>query len=199
MRKQLLIYFGLIIIFSGCALPGHQFININYLGNHEKIHSGTIGVADFSDLRAGMGQGYVGYRVLLDKSQETYMVQGLNLADTLKTAVMHYYDQNGFTTTSIEPWDLTPDGVKKASKGFNKILTGKINKFECRAKKRGGRTDMILDINLILYLGIADNTLKTIPVSFILERTEFTFNQKKLEQFINQALGEIIQKALILK
>lgn len=59
---------------------------------------------------------------------------------------------------------------------------------------------MTLDIDLTLYLGIADkNTLKTIPVSLTLEKTEFTFTREKLEQFINQALEEVIQKALILE
>ncbi len=50
------------------------------------------------------------------------------------------------------------------------------------------------------HIGIADkNTLKTIPVSLTLEKTEFTFTREKLEQFINQALDEVIQKALILE
>ena len=79
-------------------------------------------------------------------------------------------------------------------------MAGKINKFECRAKKKGGRTDMTLDIDLTLYFGIAEkNTLKTIPVSLTLEKTEFTFTREKLEGFINQALEEVIQKALILE
>jgi hypothetical protein len=90
--------------------------------------------------------------------------------------------------------------VKAASSNFKQIMSGKINKFECRAEKKGGRTDMTLEIDLTLYLGIAEeNTLKTIPVSLTLEKTEFTFTREKLEQFINQALEEVIQKALILE
>jgi hypothetical protein len=201
MKKQLLIYFGFILIlFWGCATPGQKFININYLGEHEKIYTGKIGIAPFQDNRSGMGEGYLGYRVPLDKSQETYLVEGLNLADTLKRAIITYYEKNGFTTAEIDPWELTPKGVKASSSNFKQIMAGKINKFECRAKKKGGRTDMTLDIDLTLYLGIADkNTIKTIPVSLTLEKTEFTFTREKLEQFINQALEEIIQKALILE
>ncbi|MCD4675748.1 MAG: hypothetical protein K8S18_07080, partial [Desulfobacula sp.] len=67
-----------------------------------------------------------------------------------------------------------------------------------RAKKKGGTTDMILDIDLTLYLGIADkNALKTIPISLTLERTELIFTREKLEQFVNQALEEVIQKAIV--
>ncbi|MEN8210515.1 MAG: hypothetical protein ABFR31_02270 [Thermodesulfobacteriota bacterium] len=201
MKKQLLIYFGFILIFFwGCATAGQKFININYLGEHEKTQTGKIGIAPFQDNRSEMGDGYLGYRILLDNSQETYMVRGMNLADTLEKTIMTYYEKNGFTTIAIDPWELTPKGVKAASKDFNQIVAGKIKQFECRAKKKGGRTEMTLDIDLTLYLGIADkNILKTIPISLTLEKTEFTFTREKLEIFINKALEEIIQKALILE
>jgi hypothetical protein len=199
MKKQLLIFLGFIfILFWGCATPGQKFIDITYLADHEETQTGGIGIAPFQDNRTDMGEGYVGYRILLDNSQETYLVKGLNLADTLTRIIDIYFEKNGFTTTLVDPWELTPDGVIKASKGFKQIVAGTINKFECRAKKKGGVTNMILDIDLTLYLGITDkNTLKTIPVSFSLERTELVFTRKKLEQFVNQALEEVIQKALV--
>ncbi|MCD4718782.1 MAG: hypothetical protein K8S13_02845 [Desulfobacula sp.] len=199
MKKQSLIFLGFIfILFWGCATPGQKFIDITYLADHEKKQTGGIGIAPFQDNRTDMGEGYIGYRILLDNSQETYLVKGLNLADTLTRIIGIYFEKNGFTTTPIDPWDLTPDGVMKASKGFKHILAGTINRFECRAKKKGGVTDMILDIDLTLYLGITDkNVLKTIPVSFTLERTELVFTREKLEQFVNPALKEVIQKALV--
>lgn len=199
MKKRSLIFLGFIfILFWGCATPGQKFIDITYLADHEKIQAGKIGIAPFQDKRTDMGKGYIGYRVLLDNSQETYWVKGLNLADTLTHIIDIYFEKNGFTTTLIDPWELTPDGVIKASKGFKQIVAGTINRFECRAKKKGGRTDMILDIDLTLYLGITNkNALKTIPVSLTLERTEFIFTREKLEQFVNLALEEVIQKALV--
>ena len=198
-KTHLLVFLGFIfILFWGCATPGQKFIDITYLADHEKTQAGGIGIAPFQDKRTGMGEGYIGYRILLDKSQETYMVKGLNLADTLTGIIKVYFEKNGFSTTSVNPWDLTPDGVIKASKGFKQIAAGTINRFECRAKKKGAVTDMILDIDLTLYLGIADKKiLKTIPVSLTLERTEFTFTPEKLERFVNQALEEVIQKALV--
>lgn len=199
MKKRSLIFLGFIfILFWGCATPGRKFIDITYLADHEKIQAGKIGIAPFQDKRTDMDKGYIGYRVLLDNSQETYWVKGLNLADTLTHIIDIYFEKNGFTTTLIDPWELTPDGVIKASKGFKQIVAGTINRFECRAKKKGGRTDMILDIDLTLYLGITNkNALKTIPVSLTLERTEFIFTREKLEQFVNLALEEVIQKALV--
>ncbi|MBU1344929.1 MAG: hypothetical protein KKE44_23880 [Proteobacteria bacterium] len=199
MKRQTLIFLGVIFLFVwGCATPGQKFIDITYFGDHEKTQTGQVGIAPFQDKRIDMDMGYVGYRILLDNSQETYFVNGMNLSDTLTRIVGIYFEKNGFTTTRVNPWELTPDGVIKASKGFKQIVAGQINKFECRAKKKGATTDMILDIDLTLYLGISDkNALKTIPVSMTLERTELTFTREKLEQFVNQALEEVFQKALV--
>jgi len=199
MKNISLIFLGLIfILFSGCATSGQKFIDITYLADHKKTQAGKIGIAPFQDNRSDVGQGYIGYRILLDNSQETYLVKGLDLSETLRKAFIAYFEKNGFSTAPIEAWDLTPDGVIKASKGFKQIVTTKINRFECRARKKGPTTDMVLDIDLTIFLGIADkNALKTIPVSLTIERTELTFSPEKLEQFVNQALKEVIQKALV--
>ncbi len=200
MNRLPLAVLGLIFIFfMGCATSGQKFIDIGYRSDHEKIQTGQIGIAPFQDKRSDQGEGYVGYRILLDNSQETYLVKGLNLADTLTKVIGAYFEKNGFSISPIDQWELTPDGVEKASKGFDRLIAGQINKFECRAKKKGATTDMVLDIDLTLYLGMTDkNILKTIPVTLVLERTEFTFTEVKLERFINNALEEIIQKAFAL-
>jgi hypothetical protein len=200
MNKLSMIILGfMFIFFSGCATSGQKFIDIAYNADHEKIQTGQIGIAPFQDKRTDQGEGYIGYRILLDNSQETYLVKGLNLADTLTKSIGTYFEKNGFSITPIDQWELSPDGVEKASKRFDKLFAGRINKFECRAKKKGPTTDMVLDIDLTLYLGMTDkNILKTIPVTLTLERTELTFTKVKLERFINNALEEIVQKAFAL-
>ena len=198
MKNQSLIILGcMLIFFLSCATPGQKFIDITYPGDHDGTQTGRIGISPFTDNRTDVGSGYVGYRILLDNSQETYFVKGLNLSHTLQKAFNTYFEKKGLTPIPIDAWELTPDGVIKSSKGFKQIMTAAINQFECRARKKGPATDMVLDIDLTIYLGIADkNALKTIPVSLTLERTELTFSPEKLEQFINQALEEVIQKAM---
>lgn len=198
MKNMSFLFSGfMLIFFLGCATSGQKFIDITYLADHEKTQTGRIGIAPFQDRRTDMEKGYVGYRVLLDNSQETYLVKGLDLSDTLNKAFKTYFTKKGFVPIPIDTWELTPDGVVEASTGFDQILSATINQFECRARKKGPATDMTLDIDLTLYLGIADkNALKTIPVSLTLERTELTFSPEKLELFISQALEEVIQKAL---
>jgi len=199
MKKLSLIFSGLILVcFWGCATPGQKFIDITYLADHEKTQTGKIGIATVKDNRGKTDKGYIGYRILLDKTREIYFVKSLDLGGTLTRALKIYYEKNGFEVTYIDPWDLTTGGVISASRGFEQIVAGAINGFECRAEKNGPATHMVFDIDLTLYLGIADKkTLKTIPVSLTLERTELSFNEKKLEQFVNQALKEVIQKALV--
>lgn len=197
MKQQWWILFILFFLL-GCATPGQKFIDITYKADHEKTQTGAIGMAPFKDKRADRDGGYIGYRLLMDNSQETFFVQGMNLADTLKKSVGDYFEKTGFTITPINPWELSPNGVMKAGEGFKQIVSGQINKFECRAQKKGGTTDMILEIDLTLFIGKKSNTneFKTIPVGLTLERTEMTFTPEKLEAFVNQSVEEVIQKAL---
>nr|NJM02054.1 hypothetical protein [Desulfobacula sp.] len=197
MKKQGWVLF-IFLVLLGCATPGQKFIDISYTADHEKTQTGSMGLAPFKDNRADRNGGYVGYRVLMDRSQETYFVQGMNLADTLNKAVGDYFEQTGFEVIPMAPWELSPNGVKDSLGGLKQIVAGQINKFECRAKKKGATTDMVLDIDLTLFIGKAanGNELKTIPVSLTLERTEMTFTPGKLEHFVNQSMEEVIQKAL---
>lgn len=190
--------FLILFFMLGCASPGQKFINISYMADHEKTETGVLGLAPFKDNRTDRNGGYVGYRVLMDRSQETYFVQGMNLADSLNKALGDYFQQIGYQITPMAPWELSPGGVKENIGGFEQIVAGQINKFECRAKKKGATTDMVLDMDLTLFVGKQSNgnELKTIPVSLTLERTEMTFTPEKLEHFVNQSLEEVIQKAL---
>ena len=198
MKKYDLILLAVMgLFFWGCATPGQKFIDITSIGDHEQTQSGTMGLAPFQDRRVPMGQGYVGFRMLMDNSQETYFVKGLNLSDALTQTIGIYLEKKGFTPVLIDSWKPTVADLETASKGFEQILTGQINLFECRAQKKGPATDMVLDIDLTFYLGRTQpHALKTIPVSLTLERTEFTFTREKMEKFVNQALEDVIEKAL---
>jgi len=190
--------FCILFLFLGCTTSGEKFIHIAYLGDQAKTETGLIGMAPFQDKRGDMDVGYVGYRILMDNSQETYIVQGMNLAYTLKDVVEKYFEKKGFTVKTINQWEPLIDGVMNSGGGFKQIVAGRINKFECRARKTGITTDMVLDIDLTLFLGSMEKkSLKTIPVALTLERTEITFTPQKLEQFVNQSLEEVIQKALV--
>ena len=115
-RIKLLFSLTLVFCLCGCATPGLKCIDLANMKESDPTQEGQIGIAQFKDIRQKTAAGYVGLRILTDKSQETYLVRGQNLGTTLT-----------------------------------------------------------------------------------LERTELTFTQKKLEQFIDQTFEEIVEKALPFK
>jgi hypothetical protein len=202
MKTCLLFCLGCLILslLFGCATPGQKFIDINYLADHEPSFSGTIGLAQIKDGRTDASDGYIGFRRLLDNSQETYFVNGMDLGSSMTDILSTYFRKNGFAVSAIKSFEPSPEDVSKAINGFDRIVSGIVNTFECRAAKKGATTEMILEIDLTLWVGTPDkHTLKIIPVAFSLERTELSFSERKLEMFVNQALQEVIQKALILQ
>jgi hypothetical protein len=184
----------------GCATPGPKYVDLAYEKHHSPTQTGKFGIAPFKDNRKKLGQGVVGYRILTDQTQETYMVRGKNLSATLTELTRVYLEKTGFVVTPVPPWPHTLKGMAQAPLGLAHILSADINAFDCKAQKKGALTNMVLEIDLTFYLGdIQSKRLSTIPVSLTIERTELIFDPEKLAQFINQALEEIIEKAFPFK
>jgi len=196
----LFLSFLLVSSLGGCAVPGPKFVDLAYVKHHSPTQTGRVGISQFKDNRQNTEKGYVGQRILNDKSQETYRVRGQNLSAALTELTRVYLEKTGFAVTPIPPWPLSLEGMAQAPEGFIHILSADINTFECRAQKKGVYTNMVLEMNLTFYLGdTPSKKLSTIPVSLSLERTEMTFTEDKLEQFINQAFEEIVEKAFPFK
>ena len=189
---------ALLLILGGCATPGPKYLDLAYTRTGPaKTAGGRIGLARYTDKRSGTPKGHVGYRVLANNARETYVVSEMDLAAALTRVTRSHLEQGGFSVSLHPQWPLTAKGVTGISKGFTHVLAAHINRFECRARKNGAVTDMVLAIDLTLYLGTPDTRqLKTIPIALDLERTELTFTRKKVEQFVNRALEEILVKAL---
>ncbi|MCP4024175.1 MAG: hypothetical protein GY729_20205 [Desulfobacteraceae bacterium] len=198
MKNLCLILGCLIFCFTiGCATPGQKLIDLNYSGAQESSLSGKVGITLLTDKRKDIQKGYVGYRVLNDKSRETFFVRDLDLPKVLTVITALYLDSHGFTTQTIDKWERSPDGVSKTRKDLAYVIDGDINTFECKAVKSGTITKMTLKIDLTLFVGNKKTgALKTIPVALNLERTELSFSEKKLETFINTALHDLLIKAL---
>ena len=202
--KHLFIYLILISCLIGgligCTAPGPKIVDLAYEKYHSPDRTGDVGIASFKDNRQKLGKGVVGYRILNDQSQETYMVRGKDLSVTLTELTRVYLEKTGFIVSPIPPWSPTLTGIAQAPEGLSHILSADINAFECKAEKKGALTQMVLHIDLTFYMGnIQSKQLSTIPVSLTLERTELIFSPDKLAQFLNQAFEEIIEKAFPFK
>lgn len=197
------------LYFTGCAVPGPKFIDLELLPHHGAIQTGAIqthdlkdnvklDIIEFTDKRLGMEKGDLGRRILFDKSQETYLVRNMDLASTLTGLSRTYLENRDYLVTRVPALARTLSGMDKAPRGIAHVLWADINIFECRAQKKGATTDMVLEMDFTFYLGnIQKKKLVTIPIALTLERTELTFTKKKLEKFINQAFTEILEKTLL--
>ncbi len=154
MKKRFRILFGplfiVLLTLMACATAGQKYIDITHNRAPDKnkpvkidVSTGlSIGISSFTDNRADVMDGYIGNRILLDNSQETYFVRGMDLGLALTQSASAYLENKGYTTTAIKTWELTPDGVTKESEKLAYLVTGTINRFECRAKKKGAVTDI---------------------------------------------------------
>ncbi len=186
----------LLITSAGCATPGQKFINLEYSSDKAMEKQGVVGIASLEDARENEGPGYIGHRILLDKSQETFFVPGFNLADTLTRVVTQYVGSRGYDTLPVS-FEPTPEGVQKTPAEMTYLLTGTINAFECAAKKKAGRTTINIEMDLSFVLADkSSGVIKTIPVALETEKIVMTFDLETVEEMMNQALAEVLEKAL---
>jgi hypothetical protein len=186
----------LLITSAGCATPGQKFINLEYSSHKTIEKQGVLGLASLVDARENEGPGYVGHRILLDKSQETFFVPGFNLADTLTRVIKQYVSSRGYDTLPVS-FEPTPEGVEDTPSGIEYLLKGKINAFECAANKKAGRTTINIEMDLSFVLADkSSGVIKTIPVALETEKIVMTFDLETVEEMMNQALAEVLEKAL---
>lgn len=182
---------------SGCAMGGPKFVDLHYTGKSEISRSGTIGISMFSDRRPGTDAGYVGTRYINRSKKEIFYAYGGDVAASVTDICSAYLRDAGFDCISVEPWDHSPEGAKQSGRGFDYLVGGEIKKLDCFAAKKVGFTSLILDVDLVIYIGMPGTSqLKTVPVKLNLERNEITFSKEKLQKFMNESLLEVIRNAL---
>ncbi|MFO7753415.1 MAG: hypothetical protein R6V41_09880 [Desulfobacteraceae bacterium] len=186
-----------LVFFSiGCAPAGPEFVDLSYTGGGGPSGSGKIGIAKFKDARENTGEGYIGFRELSFNREETYFVEGLDLAASVTRAVVSYLEQSGYDCSAIEKWDFSESGMKNASDRFDYIIGGEILSFDCTARKNT-TTHIQMEISLVIHLGdVTEQELKSVPIEFDLERREIKLSVRKMENMLNRSLEEVIENAL---
>lgn len=197
--KMLMILLLTSIFLAGCAVPGKKLIVIHDLQLPEKTAQGVIGLAKFKDLREVSSKGYVGFRILMNGTRETYWVSTGNLSNALTEVLQTYLEKKGYTVHLISAWEPDINGIIVAGIPSDQMVGASIETFECKAKKKGFHTDLTLTIDMNFYYWEKDKAVnkrrfKSIPVALTLERSELTFSKKKFQTFINQSFQEVIQK-----
>ena len=184
---------------AGCASPGPKMISLAYTGTPEPAPSATLALARFTDKRPDVARGEIGYRVLNDKSRQTFLVQGLDLSTALTDLTQSYLEKKGIFVSPVADFPHDIEGLAAAKTDADRLLTADINAFALTAEKNGAVTQMVLKVDITFFLGKKSaKRLTTIPAVLTLERTEVNFTVEKVQTFFNQALAEVLEKALVL-
>ena len=189
---------GILAVVS-CRTPGTYFVGVKYTGDPGSSIQGTalIGLQPFLDQREVESKNFIGARVVGKDQKELFLSSRASVADSVSSAFAEYAGKRGFEVKSISGWDFSPEGLKTMGKGLKYILGGHIEKLRCDATKRVGRTNMVLEIKIITYLGsVETGSVKKKPFQIKLTRTDPTFGAPGLEKFINEALAKIISNTL---
>ena len=193
-----IILFGLFVAVS-CRTPGTYFIGVKYAGEPETSIQGTglIGMQSFLDKREEASKNFIGARIVGNDQKEMFLSNQASVADSVTSAFKEYAEKRGFEVKSISGWDLTPEGMKTVDKVLKYVVGGHIEKLRCDATKRVGRTNMILEMKIITYVGSLETGRVTKrPFEIKLKRTDPSFGASGLEKFVNEALAKIIANTL---
>ena len=193
-----IILFGLLVVVS-CRTPGTYFIGVKYAGDPETSIQGTalIGMQSFLDKREEESKNFIGARIVGNDQKELFLTSQVSVADSVTSAFEEYAEKRGFEVKSIAGWDFSPEGLKTVDKGLKYVIGGHIEKLRCDATKRVGRTNMVLEIKIITYVGsVETGSVKKRPFEIKLKRTDPTFGAPGLEKFVNEALAKIIANTL---
>jgi len=190
----LAILFGLFAAFS-CIKAGTYFVSLNYAGEPETYIQGShfMGIQPFLDQREDENKNLIGTRVIGKDQKELFLSRAGSVADSVTSAFEEFAKKRGFKAQSISGWDFTPEGMKIAGKGLKYVVGGLIEKLRCNATKRVGRTNMVLEVKIVTYVGnVETGMVKKHPIEIKLTRTDPTFGASSLEKFTNEALTKII-------
>jgi hypothetical protein len=193
-----IILFGLLVAVS-CRTPGTYFVGVKYAGEPETSIEGTalIGMQSFLDKREVESKNFIGARIVGNDQKELFLSSQASVADSVTSAFKEYAEKRGFEVKNISGWDYSPEGMKTVDKGLKYVVGGHIEKLRCDATKRVGRTNMVLEIKIISYVGsVETGSVKKRPFEIKLTRTDPTFGAPGLEKFINEALAKIIANTL---
>jgi len=193
-----IVLLGLLVAVS-CRTPGTYFIGVKYAGVPETNIQGTalIGMQSFLDKREEERKNFIGARIVGNDQKELFLSSQASVADSVTSAFKEYAEKRGFKVKSISGWDFSPEGLKKVDKGLKYVVGGHIEKLRCDATKRVGRTNMVLEIKIITYVGgVKAGSVTKRPFEIKLKRTDPTFGALSLEKFVNEALAKIIANTL---
>jgi hypothetical protein len=202
MRKHLLKMSQVIVVvlsaMSGaCATPITYPVQLAYSGHVQPAAGQTVavGIQSFRDQRNEEDRFVVGYRQLGRGQQERYASSPDDIARAVTRMAGELIRQKGAVPGELAGWDYTPDQMLQLSDAFDVFIGGDIQRLRCDAEKRLMRTRMVLELDIVIYVGkVREGIVHRRPVSMRTERVAPTFGPRELQQFLNDMLSEALEK-----
>ncbi len=186
----------LLVFLTGCTVAGSKYVKVYYTGHVRGSVSENIAIASFMDKRGEVPRGFLGKRILNSGSEEVYLAKDNNLSGSVTRAFKTCLIKSGYIVENMDSFELDKGSIKNINKKFKHIVTGEILEFDFFANK-GFATTMVLDIKLVIHVGdVESGSITTVPVSLNLKRKDIKFSIKRVENFINQSLSEVINRAV---
>jgi len=191
---------GTALWLPGCAGVGGPFpVHLRYMGELIKATAPpaaprVVGLQAFENLNSEGDT--LGHRII-GKGVQSYVSRPHSIAEAFTGATEKFLREKAHTVRSVSGWDYKPETLPRVGAGVDTVVSGKILRLFCKAEKKFARTNMILDADVMFIIGDVNNRqVVTRPVKIRLERTELTFDNTKLERFMNETLADLLQTGL---
>lgn len=184
--------------FLACAASRTFYVYPRYSGPPAERVAGmpVVGLQALQDRRLE-NPDYVGMRFLGGGRRETYLTGSGSLAGDLSAMVRAHAGARGYAVRDVAGWDFAPEGLAALGQGLKYVVGGEIKTLNVDAVQRFGRSEMVLTVEVMFYVGdVAGARVTRRPVRIRIERTDLAFDAPGLERHLNAALAETIATGL---
>jgi hypothetical protein len=184
-------------LLGACAAPITYPVQLAYNGHVQPAagQTPTVGIQAFRDQRKEKDRFVIGYRQLGHGEEERYASSPDDIAGAVTRMAGELMRQKGAVTGKLEGWDYTPDQMLTLSDAYDVFIGGDILRLRCDAEKRLLRTRMVLELDIVVYVGnVREGLVHRRPVNMRTERVAPTFGPRELQQFLNDMLSQALEK-----
>lgn len=186
-----------LLLLGACATPITHPVPMNYSGGAQSGTKGpvAVGLQPFVDQRTGEDPYLIGYRQVRRGERERYVSSPENVARSVTRMTRELVHRKGGDPGALKGWDFSPDQMLALSDAFDIFLGGEIRKLQCDAERRFMHTRMVLELDIVIYVGKArEGVVHRRPIHMKTERTTPTFGPRELGRFLNEMLSQALEK-----
>ena len=185
------------VLLGACASPITHPVALTYTGPASPATEApvAVGIQPFEDKRGRDDRFLIGYRSLGRGEWERYVSSPDDVAAAVTRMTADLVRRKGGIPEALQGWDYTPDAMLALTDAFDVFIGGEIERLRCEAEKRLMHTRMVLEVDLVLYVGkVREGVVHRRPVTMRTQRVAAAFGPGELRRFLNEMLSEALEK-----